>query len=187
MKLDEKDRKMISLMSLQPDISQESMAQEIGISQPSVAMRMKKLRESGAIQSITGINPFSMGLFTAKVDISTSRPAEVMDTFRNCPYFAHGFTISGRYNLCLLFMSENISTLEAIVNGHIRSHEWVNEVEFNIIISSEKDMVVPTVLRSGTEERPPCGMSGECLDCQSFKEGKCMGCPATGQYQGWLY
>jgi len=187
MRLDAKDRTIITMYAMDPNVSQEEIARKIGLSQPSVAVRIRKLREAGAIQPITGTNPLRMGLFLAKVDISSNKPSEILHMFRNCPYFANGFTVSGKHNLCLLFMSENIATLEAIVNGHIRPNRWVTEVDFNIIISTERDMIIPIVLTPESVDSPPCGIPMECKGCASFKEGKCMGCPATGQYQGWLY
>lgn len=187
MKLDDKDRAIISMYARDPDVSQDEIAKEVGLSQPSIAVRVRKLKEAGAIQSVTGTNPLKMGLFLAKVDISSNKPAELLRMFKNCPYFANGFTVSGKHNLCLLFMSENIATLEAIVNGHIRSNMWVTEVDFNILISTERDLIIPTVLTPDSVDTPPCGILMECKECASFREGRCMGCPATGQYQGWLY
>ncbi len=187
MKLDHKDRKIISMYSENSDISQEEVAQAVGLSQPSVAVRIKKLKEAGAIQTMSGINPLEMGLFIAKVDISSNRPNKILNMFNDCPYFANGLSVSGKYNLCLLFMSENISTLEAIVNGHIRSNEWVTDVDFNIVISTERKLVIPTSLAPERRCSPPCGISTNCSNCDSFVKEKCMGCPVTGQYQGWLY
>jgi len=187
MKIDEKDKVIISLFAENPHMSQEEIAKEIGLSQPSVAVRIKKLREGGGLATQTGIDPQKLGLYLAKVDISSNNTSLILNMFKNCPYFANGFTVSGKYNLCLLFMSENIATLEAIVNGHIRTHESTMDVDFNIVINSEKDFIVPVVLNSEHREKPPCGMMTHCLDCQSFKDKKCMGCPATGEYQGWFY
>ncbi len=187
MKLDVKDRKIISMYAEDPNVSQDHIASELGITQPSVAMRVKKLRDAGAIENLTGIDPFKMELHIAKVDIATSDPGAILSMFRNCPYFAQGFTVSGKHNLSMLFISENIATLEAIVNGHIRKDKSVTDIEFNIIISSEKKFVVPTILTPDRSEKPPCGVLLNCRDCTSFKEGKCMGCPVTGQYQGWFY
>jgi Lrp/AsnC family leucine-responsive transcriptional regulator len=152
-----------------------------------VAVRVKKLKERGAIETRTGINPLKMGLYMAKVDIASNNPSVILGMFKKCPYFANGFTISGRNNLCLMFVSENISTLESIVNGHLRSNKWVQEVDFNIIISAERDLVVPTILTLEVFKEPPCGIDIGCRDCKSFHEKKCMGCPATGQYQGWFF
>lgn len=187
MELDATDRKIISLFAQNPKISQEDIAQETKISQPSVAARIKKLKDHGALETLVGINPMKMGLSIGKVDITTTDTSALLDMFRGCPYFVNGFTVSGRFNLCMLFMSENIATMEAIINGHIRPNSTVKEVEFNIIINSEKAMVVPAVLTPDVTSAPPCGVLLQCRDCASFKDQKCMGCPATGQYQGWLF
>lgn len=187
MKLDVKDRTIISMYAEDPTISQESIAKKLKLSQPSVAARIAKLRESGALANQQGINPLKLGLYLAKVDISSTRPDDILQMFNGCPYFANGFTVSGKSNLCLLFFSESIATLESIVNGHIRSNSSVTDVDFNIVITSERDYIVPSVLNFEHQDQPPCGIKMNCRDCPSFKSVKCMGCPVTGQYQGTLY
>ena len=187
MKIDEKDRMIITMFAENSDISQDEIARRIKLSQPSVAVRIRKLKEGGGLETQTGIDPFKMGLYMAKVDISSNNTSKVMDMFKGCPYFANGFTVSGRNNLSLFFVSEKITTLEAIVNNHIRSHKSVNDVDFNIIISSEKNYVFPANLTPETDDKPPCGIMIKCRDCQAFHEERCNGCPATGDYQGWFY
>lgn len=187
MKLDDKDKIIISMYAINPNVSQEEIAAAIKLSQPSVAVRIKKLKKQGAIETQTGINPLKMGLYMAKVDISTTNPSELLEMFKNCPYFSNGISISGRNNLCLIFVSENIATLEAIVNSHIRPNKSVSEVDFNIVIKTERDFIVPTILTPEVTDTPPCGVRIQCKNCPSFKEKNCMGCPAIGQYQGWFY
>lgn len=187
MHFDAKDKIIISMYVEDPYVSQETIGKRVKLSQPSVAARIAKLKEGGALSSQIGIDPLKMGLYVAKVDISSTRPDEILSMFRGCPYFANGFTISGKNNLCLLFFSESIATLESIVNGHIRSNPSVSDVDFNIVITSERDYIVPSVLNFEHSEHPPCGIKLQCRDCPSFKSVKCMGCPVTGQYQGTLY
>ena len=45
MKIDQKDRIIISLFAENPNISQDEIAKKINLSQPSVAIRIKKLKE----------------------------------------------------------------------------------------------------------------------------------------------
>jgi DNA-binding Lrp family transcriptional regulator len=187
MKLDEKDRTIITMYARDPEVSQEKIAHTVKLSQPSVAARIAKLRQNGALEQQFGINPLRLGLYLAKVDVSSTKPEEILGMFQGCPYFANGFTVSGRNNLCLLFFSESVATLEAIVNGHIRSNPSVSDVDFNIIITAEKELIVPVILKPARSTEPPCGMRGNCRDCPSFKSQKCMGCPITGQYQGSFY
>jgi Lrp/AsnC family transcriptional regulator, leucine-responsive regulatory protein len=187
MKLDDKDRTIISMYSQDPDVSQERIAKAIGLSQPSVALRVARLKTSGALEKLVGVSPLKMGLYLAKVDLSSTDPGAILQMFRGCPYFANGFSVSGRHNLCLFFFSESVATLESIVNGHIRANSTVTDVDFDIVITSEKDFVVPVQLKPERCSEPPCGIKMECRKCPSFREKKCMGCPITGQYQGTFY
>lgn len=187
MKLDDKDRVIITMLAEDPDVSQERIATAVKLSQPSVAARVARLRQCGALEKIVGVNPLKMGLYLAKVSLASTQPDRILQMFRGCPYFANGFSVSGRHNLCLFFFSESVPTLESIVNGHIRSNPTVSDVDFDIVITSERDFVVPMRLKPERRAEPPCGMRGECRECPSFEEKKCMGCPVTGQYQGSFY
>jgi Lrp/AsnC family leucine-responsive transcriptional regulator len=185
--LDDKDKIIISMYSADPDISQEAVAKVLKLSQPSVAVRVAKLKQSGALEVNVGVNPLKMGLYLAKVDLSSTNPDSILEMFVGCPYFANGFSVSGRHNLCLFFFSESVTTLEAIVNGHIRSDPSVKDVDFDIVIASVKDFIIPVSLKPEHSRTPPCGIKLKCKDCATFKNHKCMGCPVTGQYQGSFY
>ena len=186
-RLDEKDKAIISMYSADPDVSQDAIAKVIKLSQPSVAARVARLKANGALEASVGINPLKMGLYLAKVDLASTRPNEIIDMFLGCPYFANGFSVSGRHNLCLFFFSESVTTLESIVNGHIRSHPSVSDVDFDIVIASVKDFIIPVTLKPKHSTKPPCGVSLKCSACSEFKTHKCMGCPVTGEYQGVFY
>ena len=186
-RLDDKDKTIISMYSADPDVSQDAIAKAIRLSQPSVAARVARLKEMGALGVSVGIAPLGMGLYLAKVDLASTRPNEIIDMFAGCPYFANGFSVSGRHNLCLFFFSESVTTLESIVNGHIRSHPSVSDVDFDIVIASVKDFIIPVTLRPRHSAKPPCGSALRCSACPEFKSHKCMGCPVTGEYQGSFY
>ena len=177
LKLDHKDKVIISMYSEDKDISQEVVAKAVGISQPSVAVRVRKLKESGALDSLVGINPFRMGMYVAKVDVVSSDPSQLIDLIGGCPYFAHGFTVSGRHNLCLFFISEDISRLESMVNCHIRPHPSVSDVDFNIVISSENPFILPIQLVRHSLSDAPCNVQGSCEECSYYHQKKCGGCP----------
>lgn len=186
-KLDKKDRKIIGLLNENPGLSQDAIAKQIHLSQPSVAMRIKKLKDKGFIEQIMGINPQKVGLHIAKVDIATNNPVKFLNMYRNCPFFLNGFAVSGKNNLSLMFIGENIASLESKINRHLRGNKDVQDVEFNIIISSVKDLVIPLNLNVESADKPPCGMEYECIECPSYKENKCFGCPIKNQYKGSLW
>lgn len=185
-KLDKKDKEIITLLSENPNISQDTIAMRISLSQPSVAMRLKKLKDMGAIVNVYGMNPLKMGLYLAKIDITTNNTTEILNMFRNCPYFLTGFIVSGKSNLSLLFVSEDVATLEAIIDGHLRPHKEIQSVEFNIIIGVAKDLILPIKMSFERGDSPPCGIDIPCKDC-SIYSNRCLGCPVTGYYKGSLW
>jgi len=183
-KIDSKDREVITILTENPEISQKEIAEKINLTQPSVAMRLKKLKEMGAIEFSCGINPSKLGLYIAKVDIATADTNRVINMFRDCPYFLNGFILSGKNNVCLFFAGEDIPTLEAIVNGHIRPIEEVESVELNVVISTTKGLITPVKMQIKEVDAQPCRIDIECKDCAVYKNGQCLGCPAIGQYRG---
>ncbi len=184
---DDRDKKILTMYSRDPNVSQETVGVEIGLKQPSVAVRIRKLKDAGALEQMAGIDPFKLGLQMAKVDVTTTNPGKVMKLFGTCPYFMNGLIVSGKSNLMLFFVAESISTLESIVDGHLRRMPEVQEVEFNIVISSGKRMVMPVELIPESEKKGPCEPHTTCLECDSYKAGRCVGCPIVIDDDGWFF
>jgi DNA-binding Lrp family transcriptional regulator len=183
-KPDDKDRIIIDLFNKRPNISQAEIAKQLHLSQPSVALRIKKLKDRGLIEQIIGINPLKVGLYMVKVDVSTNNPNKILDIYRNCPFFLNGFIVSGKNNLSLLFIDEDISSIESKVNRHLRGDKDVQNVELNVISSSIKDLVYPVRVRFDSNEKPDCGWNYHCRDCPNFKDNRCFGCPFKDEYKG---
>ncbi len=189
MKLSDKDQAIISMMQKDPEISQVEMSKRLGLTQPSISTRLRKLKESGVIALQAGINLRQIDLYVAKVDLSVRNDTnKIRKRFGKCPYCINGFITSGKYNLTFFFVCENISTLEAIVDNSIRPLPEVTDVEFSIAMAPIKDLIVPiTSFRNenGTDSGSPCGVS--CKDCEMWIANRCLGCPATKEYKGDLW
>jgi len=183
--LDEKDRKIITLLHDNQEISQEEIATKIKLSQPSVAIRIKKLKDKGIIDQIIGVNLNKVGIYVATVMVSTANTTKILNMFRHCPFFLNGFVISGEKNLMLLFAGEDLASLESMIDERLRPNEYVQSAEFNIIISSIKDFIMPIKLIGGPLNKPPCGV--EYKECQAYTENRCFGCPATSRYKGVFF
>lgn len=187
LKLDEKDREILTLLSEDPEIPQEQIAEIINLSQPSVAMRIRKLRETGIFQKIYGVNPLKMGLYLAKVEVSTTDSAKVLEIFQHCPYFFNGFTVSGKSNVLLFLIGEDVSTLQSIIECHLGPLDEVKNIEFNIIISAAKELIIPYQMKIKIVDRPFCGLEINCSECKNYKEKRCLGCPMMGEYKGVIW
>ena len=67
--------------------------------------------------------------------------------FCKCPFFLNGFVISGEKNLMLFFTGEDLASLESIIDERLRPDDDVQSADFNIVISSIKDFVMPIQIR----------------------------------------
>jgi len=184
-KLDEKDRKIITMLHDNQEISQEEIAKQIKLSQPSVAIRIKKLKEKGIIERIIGVNLHKVNIYVAIVLIRTTNTTKILNIFRNCPFFLNGFVISGDRNLMLLLAGEDLASLESMIDERLRPDEDVKSADFNIMISSIMDFVMPVKMIERPLKKPPCGV--EYKECQAYYENRCYGCPATSRYKGIFF
>jgi DNA-binding Lrp family transcriptional regulator len=183
--IDEKDRKIITLLHDKQDISQEEIAQIVHLSQPSVALRIKKLRERGIIDQIIGVNLNKVGVYIAIVMVRTTNTTKILNMFRDCPFFLNGFVMSGEKNLMLLMAGEDLASLESMIDERLRPDENVQSADFNIVISSIKDFVIPVKMVERPLNKPPCGIDHK--ECQAYFENRCYGCPATSRYKGTFW
>ncbi len=185
--LDKRDRQILSLLELNPEMSQNDMAEKLKISQPSVSARVYKLKQKGALSHVAGMNLKKVNLYMAKVDVIASNTSSVLEIFKDCPYFLNGLIVSGKYNLCLFFIGEDIATLEAIVDGHLRSNPLVKGAEVSIVITAMKDLIMPVKMNFDTDSTPPCGNGCNCKECPHHISNRCLGCPVTGSYNGKIW
>lgn len=182
--LDETDRKIVSLLVENPHRSQSAIARQLGMSQPAIYARMKRLRNTGVITHMVGINLKNTPLYIAKVEMTTKDPWTVLDFFEQCPMYLNGLITSGRHNLCLFFISEKLQAIESCINHHIRKNPNIVDVEFNVVITSAKDLIAPVKIWRQKKEVSPCGK--RCTEQPCYPSDKCLGCPSTVFYKGSL-
>jgi len=184
--IDDKDRLILELLEKDPDMSQSEIAKVVGLSQPSVGSRIKKLKELGIVSHAYGLNVKKSGLYVLKVDVKCKRPANILRKLSGCPFFLNGFVVAGEKNLTLFLAGEDLTTLEAIVDKHVRAEPEVYEVEAGIVVRSERDAVMPLKMYIEKGKETPCG-DAECESCEYWGINLCLGCPITGHYKGVLW
>ena len=59
---DDRDKRILTMYNQNPNVSQETIGSDIGLKQPSVAVRIRKLKEAGSLEQMAGIDPFKLGL-----------------------------------------------------------------------------------------------------------------------------
>lgn len=185
--LDKRDREILSLLEKNPEMSQNDMAEKLKISQPSVSARVHKLKQKGALSHVVGMNLKKVALYMAKVDVMAKNTSSVLDIFKDCPYFLNGLIVSGEHNLCLFFVGEDIATLEAIADGHLRNNPAVSSARVSIVITPLKDLILPVKMSFGSSDTPPCGHGCNCKECAHHLSNRCLGCPVTNSYSGKIW
>ncbi|AGK61853.1 transcriptional regulator, AsnC family [Archaeoglobus sulfaticallidus PM70-1] len=183
--LDEKDKMILEILERNPEISQNEIAKEVGLSQPSVGARIKKMRELGIINHAYGINLKNAGLYVLKVDLKCRQPRDLINVFSGCPFFLNGFIVAGNKNLTMMFIGEDLSTLEAIVDQHIRPDPNVYDIDVGIVVRAERDTVVPMRIHIEPADTAPC--NSNCDVCDYWQNELCLGCPITGHYRGKIW
>ncbi len=184
--IDEKDRLILELLEKDPEMSQSEIAKIVGLSQPSVGSRIKKLKELGVISHAYGLNIKRSGLYVLKVDVKCKRPSEILSKLSSCPFFLNGFVVAGEKNTTILLAGEDLTTLEAIVDKHIRAEPEVYDVEAGIVVRAERDAVMPIKMYIEKQKEVPCG-DESCPKCDYWRIDLCLGCPVAGYYRGTLW
>ena len=173
LKLDDVDRKIISLVQEDPGLTHTQIAEKIDRSQPTVGMRIKKLEQSGILQFQPGINFKKVELFLATVEVNTKDPTEILDMAKCCPFMLNAFRLSGEHNICILLASSKLEKLDAVVNYHFRNNKDVSMTSMEVVTEIAKDFILPIDFDSELHEpNEQEGCGDRCKYLLAKKEGK---------------
>ena len=172
LKLDDVDRKIISLVQEDPNLTHTQIAEKIERSQPTVGMRIKKLEKSGILQFQPGINFKKVELFLATVEVNSKNPKEILDMAKCCPFMLNAFRLSGAHNICILLASSKLEKLDSVVNYHFRNNPDVSMTSMEIVTEIAKDLILPIDFDSEDHEPNEVEGCGEkCKYLLAKKEG----------------
>jgi DNA-binding Lrp family transcriptional regulator len=183
-KLDEKDKKILSLICQDPGVSQAEISKQLKISQPAVSARMRKLENKGALAHMVGTDVKKAQLFLAKLDVATNHVEQFLKSLDECPLYLNSFLTSGKNNLTVLLVGENIRSIMSCVDSHLRQNPLVKDTEFDLIITPVRPFIVPIKPSLEKKEMTPCG--ADCGSCALYGSDRCLGCPSTDYYKGEL-
>ncbi|MFX0070740.1 MAG: Lrp/AsnC family transcriptional regulator [Candidatus Hermodarchaeota archaeon] len=172
LKLDDIDKKIISLVQEDPNMTHTEIAEKIERSQPTVGMRIKKLEKSGILQFQPGINFKKVDLFLATVELKTNDPEMVMKMAQCCPFMLNAFRLSGDHNICIMLASSKLDKLDKIVNYHFRNKPEVSMVSMEIVTDIAKDLILPIDFDSDMHEpTSEAGCGEKCNYLKRKQEG----------------
>lgn len=143
LKMDEIDRKIITLVQDQPNLTHTQIAEKVNRSQPTVGMRIRKLEEQGVLQFQAGINLKAADIYFARVDIQTNNPDKIYEVVKKCPFMLNAFRLSGKSDVSIMVASFTIEDIDKIVNVHLRSDPDVIMVTIDLITDIMIDLIIP--------------------------------------------
>ena len=143
-KLDQIDRDILNILQLEGRSSASHIADEINMSIPAVADRIKKLQESGVIIGFTTLlDHRKVGLdvsaFITVISESSSHYSDVVHQSNKTPEIVQCFTTTGNGSHVLLAITENTSSLEKLLRI-IQNWPGVMRTETQMILSSYKSI-----------------------------------------------
>jgi len=181
------------IMRLQSDgrTTFKDLGEAIGFTSLGAKKRVDKLINKDIIDISALVNTDKLDLRLALILLEIENAEtmrNIIERYSKCPRVINFFTTMGGYNLIALIMAEDQATLESecVEKCALRSGEGVRRSEIYLIGSVHHYPFLPLKANSLNEkaEVAPCGV--KCDSCKSFKEEKCVGCPALSYYRGPL-
>lgn len=176
------DRKILSMLSENPQLSQAELSNRLKISQPAVSARIHKLEQKGVLARAVGTDIKKADVFLAKVDLSTDSVEEVLKFLEKCPLYLNCFLTSGRHNMSCLLIGENVKSLMSCVDSRFRQNLPVKNIQFDLIVTPTRPMIAPVKPQVERKKTSPCG--ADCNACSFYVSNSCLGCPASVYYKG---
>lgn len=157
--LDPIDYQILDLLQRDARTTQMQIAQAVGLSQPAVADRIRKLEEKGAVQGwFARLDPRAMGNdIRAFVGVRISHPryhAAFAERIKEIPEVLECHRIAGLDSYLLKVVTRNTQSLDDLLSNVLRRLAGVTRTQTTIVLSTVKEETrVPLPLQSEAPRR----------------------------------
>jgi len=166
--IDDKDVSLLSMCMKDPSVSQAELAHKLHLSQPSVNVRLRKLRERGVLVHAAGIDAKKAGVALVRVDFTCRDAHRILRLLQQCPFFINGFLLSGTRNVSVFLLGEDLGKIEEIVKQYLRVNPDVSNIEVSVVVDTAKVFICSVDLEK--EHQYPCSNPDTCKDCVVMRE-----------------
>ncbi len=187
--MDEVDRKIIAALQEDGRASLKEIGEVLGFTSMGAKKRLDKLLKSGMIKVSALVNMKKAKAYAAVLMLEVESSAalrRILEKFRKCPRVVYACSTIGGYNMLVMTVAEDLSTLESesLEACSIRSQPGVRRSEFYPIgeIYYSPYLPVRVSLASRSMEKAPCG--AVCKRCERYASERCRACPSTVYYRG---
>ncbi|WP_099361840.1 Lrp/AsnC family transcriptional regulator [Fredinandcohnia onubensis] len=138
MKLDETDKRILELLTINGRMSYVDIGKELGLSRVSIRERVNQLIEKGVIEKFSVvINSEKVGKGVSaffEVDCEPSSLVRVAETLANNPSVASCYQMTGPSTLHMHVLVEDFAKLEKFINEELYSLDGITRVESHILL-----------------------------------------------------
>lgn len=176
-KLDDIDRKILAYLQEDPSSSQAEIAKKVGVSQPTVGLRIKKMMKMGVLEKRVAIPAHRFNLRLAMIGVKTRDPDALIKKFERCPRLVFMAKSMGAHQLILHFIGSCDRVLQNLIEERLSSDS--NVIDFDVSLADTPDSIILIPLKIPIEQRKvsPCG--ADCSKCSKYINERCPGCPAS--------
>ncbi|RLG51275.1 MAG: Lrp/AsnC family transcriptional regulator [Thermoproteota archaeon] len=186
--MDEIDRKVVAALQENGRASLKKIGEILGFTSMGAKKRLDKLLKSGMIKVSALVNVKKAKAYAAILLLEVNSSAamkRILEKFKKCPRVVYVCSTIGGYNMLVMTVAEDLSTLESesLEVCSIRSQPGVRRSEFYPIgeIYYSPYLPVRVNLASRSREKAPCG--AVCKNCERYASNKCRACPSTIYYR----
>jgi DNA-binding Lrp family transcriptional regulator len=144
-RLDEIDRKILRRLQVDNRISNQDLAQEVGLSAPACLARARRLREQGVINAdVSVIAPTAVGLpVSVLVRIALERPREdLLQAFerklRDLPQVLQCWCVAGDVDFVLLVCAASIEEYQRFARSVLASELNIKSYASDVVLAATK-------------------------------------------------
>ncbi|MEK5444822.1 MULTISPECIES: Lrp/AsnC ligand binding domain-containing protein [unclassified Fredinandcohnia] len=138
MKLDETDKRILELLTINGRMSYVDIGKELGLSRVSIRERVNQLIEKGIIEKFSVvINSEKVGKGVSaffEVDCEPASLVRVAETLVNNPSVASCYQMTGPSTLHMHVLVEDFAKLEKFINEELYSLDGITRVESHILL-----------------------------------------------------
>lgn len=142
MNLDDLDRRLIDLLKINARLPVVTLAKSLDCARSTVQLRLKALEDAGVISgyTISVSRPQAASSIRAMVLISIDSKLEtdVIRALGKRHEVVKLYTISGRYDLCAMLVTDSTNELDAVIDK-MRAIKGVVETFSTILLSTKLD------------------------------------------------
>ncbi len=180
--LDELDINILRELNKDARIKITTIAENTGISRPTIFNRLKKLTKLGILSNPCGLSLIKLGYKMGTVGFEVNEEdarTELMEALNKCPRVLTIFKTPEKANLQVSLWGEDYETLNSVIDS-FRSFDGVNIVRSNYLGTP---IVGNITLFSSLQEGNVTPCNKVCSECNRYIDNWCLGCPMTVDYK----